>query len=433
MSLLQNQICREMDSTNHTPPKKKVSLGLSALQMLCGLSRRLGIQKVLSPSDLRRAASRSTGLTDWGDDPLADIFDCLVESLEAEGNLTPLGRAMAKHGLIRLLKTRLYIQRELAARPDTTLREIRRPIIVAALPRTGTTLLHNLLSLSEDGRPLLLWETMTPARNSRRLSDPDRRAERARQQVAFLKRWLPTMATMHDVSADGPEECSQLLAYSYLIPLPADSLIGGYRSRLDRLTDAELDHMYQYHRTQLQILQGDSSPQWILKGIAHLIGFGSLLSTYPDACVIQTHRDPCQVVPSVCNLQLLFVEPMFRNLAGYGEAVANSLADRLRRGLEGRDRFPAEQVFDLAYEDLVAQPLESVQRIHDHFGLEFTPRHRQRCEQWLAANPRHKHGVHKYSLEQFGLTEQRIDELYGFYTDRFLKSTPKSSTKPVGV
>jgi hypothetical protein len=432
MFLSKNQICREMDSTTHIPPKK-LSFGFRALQRLCGLSRRLGIQKDLSVTDLRRAASRSTGLTDWGDDPLADLFESLVTSLESDGNLTPLGRAIAKQGLIRLLKARLYIQRELAARPDITQREIRRPIIVAALPRTGTTLLHNLLSLSEDGRPLLLWETMTPARSGRRLSDPDRRLERARQQVAFLNRWLPTMATMHEISADGPEECSQILAYSYLIPLPADSLISGYRSRLDRLTDAELDLMYQYHRAQLQILQGDSSPRWILKGIAHLIGMGSLLGTYPDACVIQTHRDPCKVVPSVCSLQHLFVEPMFRNLAGYGEAVASSLADRLRRGLEGRDRFPAERVFDLAYEDLVAHPLESLQQIHDHFGLEFTPRHRQRCEQWLAANPRHKHGVHKYSLEQFGLTEQRIDELYGFYTDRFLRSAPKRSASTVGA
>jgi len=74
-----------------------------------------------------------------------------------------------------------------------------------------------------------------------------------------------------------------------------------------------------------------------------------------------------------------------------------------------------------------------VRRIHDHFGLEFTSRHRQRCEQWLAANPRHKHGVHKYSLEQFGLTEQRIDELYGFYTDRFLRSAPKRSASTVGA
>lgn len=432
MSLLQNQICREMDSTNHTPPKK-LSLGLSALQMLCGLSRRLGIQKDLSATDLRRAASRSTGLIDWGDDPLADLFENLVASLEADGNLTPLGRAMARQGLTRLLKTRLYLQRELAARPDIPQREIRRPIIIAALPRTGTTLLHNLLSLSEDGRPLLLWETMTPARTGRRLSDSDRRAEHMRRQVAFLKRWLPTMATMHEVSADGPEECSLLLAYSYLLPFPADSLIGGYRSRLDRMSDAEIDLMYQYHRMQLQILQGDTSPQWILKGISHLFGLGSLLATYPDACVIQTHRDPCRVVPSICSLQFLFVEPMFRNLDGYGEAVASSLADHLRRGLDGRDRFPAERVFDLAYEDLVADPLESVRRIHDHFGLEFTSRHRQRCEQWLAANPRHKHGVHKYSLEQFGLTEQRIDELYGFYTDRFLPSAPKRSASTVSV
>lgn len=421
-----------MDSTSRTPSQKP-SVGISALQMLCGLSRRLGIQKDLSATDLRRAASRSTGLTDWGDDPLADLFENLVASLEADGNLTPLGRAIAKHGLIRLLKARLYIQREVAARPQITQREIRRPIIIAALPRTGTTLLHNLLSLSEHGRPLLLWETITPARTGRRLNDPDRRAERARRQVAFLKRWLPTMITMHDMSADGPEECLQILAHSYLLPIPADALVSGYRSRLDRLTDAELDLMYRYHRTQLQILQGDSTPRWILKGISHLIGLGSLLGAYPDACVIQTHRNPCQVVPSVCSLQLLFAKPMFRNLDGYGEAVASSLADRLRRGLDGRDRFPAERVFDLAYEDLVADPLESVQRIHDHFGLEFTSGHRQRCEQWLAANPRHKHGVHKYSLEQFGLTEQRIDELYGFYTDRFLQSAPKRSTSPVGV
>lgn len=274
---------------------------------------------------------------------------------------------------------------------------------------------------------------MNPGRNGRQLSDTDRRAEQMRRQVAFLKRRLPGMATMHEVSADGPEECSLLLAYSYLLPFPADSLIPGYRSRLDEMSDAELDLLYHFHRVQLQILQGETSPQWILKGISHLFGMGSLMATYPDACVIQTHRDPCRVVPSICNLQRMFVEPMFRKLDGYGEAVASSLADRLRRGLDGRDRFPAERVFDLSYDDLVADPLDSVQRIHDHFGLEFTPRHRQRCERWLAANPRHKHGVHKYSLKQLALTEKRIAELYGFYTDRFSVSAPKRSRGLVRV
>lgn len=119
LSRLRNQGCRRMDSKSPTPSRKP-SMGVSVLQTLCTLSRRLGLQKDLSANDLRRAACRSTGLTDWGEDPLGDLFDNLVASLESDGNLTPLGRVMARHGLIRLLKNRLYIQRELAACPDTT-------------------------------------------------------------------------------------------------------------------------------------------------------------------------------------------------------------------------------------------------------------------------------------------------------------------------
>lgn len=397
---------------------------LTLLNALGRVLRLLGVQRDLEWRALRQTAERDTGLDDWGDDPLQELLSTLVHSLESDGRLTPIGRLVARRGLRHVLGTRLYIQRALREQPHCAERPIRRPLFVAGLPRTGTTFLHNLLAQDPVSRPLLTWETAFPAPIHRPGDHgPDRRAEIVRQGLARLKRFVPQMATAHAVHADQPEECSLLLGYAGILPLMAETVFWEYRRRLDQLTDAELITAYQYHRLQLQILQGDAPPgHWVLKATTHVYGLFGLLSVYPDACVVQTHRDPQQIVASSASLVSMFLWQITPARPDFGEALATLLADRIRRGLAARAAFPPERVLDVRYADLVRAPIDTVRRIYDHFGYEYTPDFERLMQLWLYANPQHKHGVHRYSLEQFGLTPQRIDELFADYIRQCLSA-----------
>jgi hypothetical protein len=395
--------------------------------------RRWGWQRPLTLQGILDSACRFTGLSDWGDERFHEPLGVLVESLEQEARLTPLGRLFVNLNLRHFAANRLWVQDYVTKHPDVLAEPVMRPLFVLGLPRTGTTLLYNLLCQDSSRRPLLFWEALQPAPSARvSAGGRDYRLTKARWLVAGMNRWAtPQLKAVHPLKADGPEECTTLLFNTFVCP--AFFLLGDIPRYLEWLRGRGremLPWVYEQHRLYLQVLQhqqGQRTP-WILKSPAHAFALETLLSTYPDACVVQTHRDMKQVIPSACSLfailQGIYSDDV--DTRKLGPQLARLIGDFLRQQGDQEGQLDPRRVYAVDYRSLVADPAATVRDIYRHFGMELEQGMGQRLRDWLAQNPANKHGVHQYDLEQFGLTTAEVEQIFAGYQKRFQTSPERA-------
>ena len=398
------------------PPQARsarLPLSLRALNVLGRGLGRVGLgPRPLSASSIEDAARRATGLDDFGESGWRDALHVLVPSFENEAQLSPFGRIAIKVLIRRALEARLGLVALAKREPSIAAERLPRPVFVVGFPRTGTTLLFNLLAQAEEARPLLGWEayeTLPPP--GRR----DRRIRKHRRAIRSLRRVRPELWELHPVEVEGPEECLPLLLRA--VTTDAWLLYGrlpSYEAWLAQAPETAHDAAYRFHRLQLQVLQWQRpGGRWLLKSPAHLDALPSLLCAYPDACIVRTHRDLAKVLPSTCSL-LGLIRSLFSDavdeteLGRYALDAARRRLDRMRSPLPETMR---ERILDVEYADLVADPLGTVARIHAHFDLPQDEGLRTRMEAWMAAHPRHEHGRHRYTLEQFGLAAEEVEAL----------------------
>lgn len=376
----------------------------------------------LRKSSLLTAAQHQTGLSDWGDEGFLRPLQILLDSLEREANLTFLGRCLQRRYCLRLLTNRLLLQRDFQQFPAIAAVPIRRPLFVLGLPRTGTTLLHNLLAQDPSNRWTRLWELTfpspppdgaKPALNAQRIADT-RRIVRGYDFIA------PHFAIAHRLNPLGPEECNSFFEHDFanlLFELRAH--IPTYSAWLER---QEMLTQYRYYRQQLQLLSWRCpGERWLLKAPAHLLHLAALLAVFPDACIVQTHRDPLTVVPSMCSLaaiaQSAFTDPV--DCQAIGQHWLGRWSRGIAQAMAVRQSAPSEQFCDVQYGDLVRDPVGTVRRIYAAFDLPFPPILAENIHRWLAENPRHKHGAHRYSLDQFGLSATEVKGAFADYCQQF--------------
>lgn len=389
------------------------------------LLRAVGLRRPLCAESILRAASRQSGLSDWGsDDSFREGLENLVQSCEKDCHLSPLGRILLRQAFIQHLRTRLHLQEWIKKEPSIRNEEIRRPLFVVGYPRTGTTLLHNLLCQDRRGRPLLLWEALDPVPPPDfHLGLDDPRIDRARWFVRLTSRYLaPRMNVIHPLHAEGPEECTYLLFNSFRTP--AFSLMGsvvGYREWLRERGDGERLSVYEEYRRQLQFLQwGRPGRYWVLKSPLHIWGLDALLRLFPDALVVQTHRDMSKVVASTGSLMAV-TRTMYSDhidCQRIRDEVWEHFHDFHEPMLRARAAHPG-RVFDLHYRNLIRDPAAAVRSIQEYFGMTPDKGMEERVRQWVAHHPANKHGVHRYDLAQFSMTKADIDKLYGDYHEQF--------------
>jgi hypothetical protein len=179
---------------------------------------------------------------------------------------------------------------------------------------------------------------------------------------------------------------------------------------------------YRFYRQQLQLLGWHwSGDHWVLKAPVHLFNLDALLTVFPDACIVQTHRDPLKVLPSACSLYAI-VRGVYTDrvdLRAISEQLLNLLANGLEREMQVRESALAEQFYDVNYSTLVQDPIGTVRRLYEYFGYTFNPRMEENLNRWISENPQHKHGIHRYSLEQFGLEPKVVNRRFVNYRQRF--------------
>jgi hypothetical protein len=382
----------------------------------------MGVARVsLDEASLIAAARRESGLQDFADEGFREPLRHLLASLEEEAQLHPLGRLLLRQSLVRALVNRLRLEDLCQRHPEIGELPVREPVFILGLQRTGTTLLHRLLTCQPALRPLLSWEALNPApfpggapRGGR---DPRMRpAELAERGLRYL---APGFFAIHPVEAHAPEEDVLLLDLSFISPTADATLYVPRYSMWIRNTDQR--PAYQMLRRAIQLLLWQRPGRWLGKTPHHLENLDALLDVFPDAKIIQTHRDPLRVVASYASM-LAHGRAIFSDRVD-PEDVGAQLAERavraVTRAMQVRERAPSRSFLDVTYPDLLADPLKQIRRIHDFLGLPLAPATEASMQRWLAANPQDKRGVHRYRLEDFRLDRSRLERSFEPYRQRF--------------
>ena len=347
----------------------------------------------------------------------------MVDSLERDARLTPFGRFFAKRQLMELLTQRLQLVDARKRIPAISQQRIARPLVVMGLPRTGTTLLYGLLASDPAHRAPLSWEIDDPCPPPRANTyASDKRIRRTERRFEQLRQLAPGFQAIHPIGALLPQECIVLTASAFRsIRFEMCFDVASYQQWL---RTADMAPAYAWHRRFLEHLQSHHAlERWVVKSPGHLGPVDALLGEYPDAMVVQTHRDPLKVVPSVSSLEYTMrcvasddVDPV-----ALGQQQLEQWSGFLREGLEARARMPqhANQFLDLHFHEIVADPVGCVARIYDHFGLELSAEAEVRMRDYLAGNPRDAHGTHEYTLDMFGLRRDAVWDAFREYNERF--------------
>jgi hypothetical protein len=375
----------------------------------------------LDEASLIAAARRETGLHDFVDESFRGPLRQLLSSLEEEAHLHPLGRLLLRQSLVRALVNRLRLEDLCKRHPEIRELPVREPVFVLGLQRTGTTLLHRLLTCEPALRPLLSWEALNPAPFPGVAAsggrDPRMRlAEIAERGLRYL---APEFFAIHPVEAHAPEEDVLLLDLSFMSPT-ADATLSVPRYSA-WLRDTDQRPSYRMFRRAIQLLLWQRSGRWLGKTPHHLENLDALLDVFPDAKIIQTHRDPVRVVASYASM-MAHGRAVFSDRVDaheVGAQLAGRAVRAVTRAMQVRERASGGSFCDVAYPDLLADPLKEIRRIYDFLGLPLAPETEASMQRWLAANPQNKRGVHRYRLEDFGLDRAQLERGFEPYRQRF--------------
>jgi hypothetical protein len=399
-------------------------IGLRILNGMGGALRAAGWPLVrLDEASLLERATKTTGLTDFGTPAFRDPLRRLLDAFENEASLTTLGRLIARTDVVRLLENRLRMEETHKHHPEIAAGPIQKPIFIIGLPRTGTTILHELMAQDSCNRVPLTWEVYRPwPAPERRSYETDRRIAEIDKHFRGVDRIIPGFQAMHPMGARLPQECVALTAHDFATMIyHTTHNVPSYQAWLEQ---SDLRWVYQSHRRQLQYLQWRcAGERWVLKSPGHLWALDALLAVYPDARIVQTHRDPLKVIASLTSLITLL-----RSMASdriEPRQIAEDWTRRLAAGLEESMRVRASgslaerQVFDVHFTEFMHDEVGMVRRIYEYFGLQLSEEAEARMRRFLAANPKDKHGAHRYTLAQAGLDPAVERRRYASYQQHF--------------
>lgn len=366
------------------------------------------------------AARKETGLTDYGDEAIIEGLSALTDALNHEARLTERGKAIVEKTLIDTLVGRLRVEDHLAKHPELLDRPIEKPMFVFGLPRTGTTLVINLLHADPARRCFIRWESITPVpppKAGEFTTDPRYAAEQARLDMSV--KYAPHISAMHHEDADSPSECQFSMAPSFCAQVfDSQWRIPSYRRWLFA---ADYLPAFRYQKRLFQVLQSEAPGRWTLKNPWHPLFLDDLTTVYPDAQLVMTHRDPAEVVASACSL-VRAVQDMFSDQIDPLEVAAGQIETfdlMIARQDAYRAKHGQDSIYDIDYKALVRDPLDEMRKLYAHFGEPLTPEAESAMQTFLTANPKGKHGKHEYSLADFGLTREGVREHFRDYIERF--------------
>lgn len=374
----------------------------------------------LESNALVNQARKSAGHSDFGEPRVSPALSILAESLDCEANLHPLGRFLMRAHLTGLLTTRLRLVNEWR-NPDRPCEPVRVPLFITGMPRSGSTFLHELLAQDPALRVPRVWEVMFPLKTPVRTA----RDPRIRKTAACLwlfRRIARRADAVHPLRAETPQECVAIHSYALLSEeFLTTCRVPAYESFLHA---ADLIPAYAWQRRFLQHLQsGEPARRWVLKSPDHAYGLDAIFSVFPDARIVQTHRNPADVLKSsielVDVLQRTFARPRDRREHGLREA--RMLAEAMERLMQFRERRPdlEGRFLDLSYSELVGDPMAAVGRIYRHAEMELSAVAAEAMRRLVGARSRYPHRHRRASLADLGIDERAEAPRFRHYCFRF--------------
>lgn len=379
-----------------------------------------------APERLIATACDETGSDDFGEEPgyqgWREGLQRLTDGLVNEARLSAIGVEIAHLDVMRALKNRLDVIAYRTRHPEIAERPVTAPIVIVGQPRTGTTILYDLLAQDPELRAPLTWEVDAPCPVPQpETYHTDPRIAQTQAGIELSERIIPGFLAFHPMGALVGQECVRITASEFT------SMIFSVQYRLPsyyRWLLYEADHAgaYRFHRIFLQHLQSGVPGHWLLKSPAHLWHLDDLLAEYPDALIVQTHRDPLNVISSIAALTH-HLRRMGTDESNVAECAAQSYEEivvGLEREMALRDRgsIPAGRVVDVLFADFMNDPWTTIKDIYDRLGRELRPDAAQRMRDFLAAHPGDG-GAARYTWADTGLDAGEVRERVRAYQDRY--------------
>ncbi|MFW2387034.1 MAG: sulfotransferase family protein, partial [Polyangiales bacterium] len=371
-------------------------------------------------------AKRKVGMSDFGDQAFLEPLEVLIDSINREAALNPVGRLIIRGRIVGILINKLVAQDTIKKHPEILEISVEAPIVIAGLARTGTTMLQRLVAQDPGIRSLASWEAINPAPHTKRHAGngEDPRIAQAAKAAKGLKYMSPGFFAIHPAEPDAPEEEVILLEQAFLTTTPEAMMnVPTYSQWLEKQ-----DHVpaYQALERMMQYLQwqrpGPNQPvRWVLKTPHHQEYFDPLLEVFPKATLVHTHRDPLKTSPSLfsmlTHLQMIFSDEVVPNRVA--EHWLGKIENMARRTMATRDRVNDRGFIDVSYYDLIKDPVPEVERIYRAAGAELSAAAREAMQASRKVNKQHKYGRHKYSLADFGMSEDDVERRIATYRARF--------------
>ena len=371
----------------------------------------------LRADELCGEAMLLTGLDDFGGpdsggDDFREPLEVLLHSAETEADLHLVGRHRFRETVLRLLTGRLRLREYARRDPGVLAERVAAPVVVTGSPRSGSSILHQLLALDPALRAPLSWEFWcpTPPPDPAATADAELRVALADRDLRLSGRLAPAFQGMHEMSSTMTRECVAAQAFS----LRSDDLWGIFSlpSYQDYLLTADMRPAYDWHRRVLQVLQRRTpGTRWVLKAPSHLATLDELFTAYPDAELVVTHRDPLEVLSSVCSL--LATLQWGHSTEIDMDQVARTQLERNAALLDGlvdwRAAHPQARVHDVDYAAYLRDPLAAVERLAGRLGHALSTAAREAMAGHLRSHPQGRDGGHRHDLARLGFTEEQVE------------------------
>jgi Sulfotransferase family len=382
------------------------------------MAERLDVDRIVEQ------ALATTGLDDFGDPTWRDGFERLVDSLEREAALSDLGHPIVEGELVGYLADRSRIVDERRTDPSIGAADVVPPIVIVGQGRTGTTILHDLLAQDPASRVPLTWEVDRPCpRPETATYESDPRIDEVDATLAGVDLVLPGFRAMHPMGARLAQECVRITASDFRSMIfPTQYRVPTYAHWL--LFEADMRPAYRWHRMFLQHLQSrHPTDRWVLKSPGHIWSLDALLGEYPEALLIQTHRDPVRIIASLGSLIA-----RLRSLASDDTSIPEAAREFADYVIEGLDRsviaredgtVDAKHVVDVQFAEFMADPFATIRVVYERLGLELPGDALQRMQKFLADNPQDRYGRHHYTFAETELDEGELRERTRRYQDFF--------------
>ena len=382
------------------------------------------MSQVSDRATLAARAETATGLSDFGDPWIFENLDALIPVLNSESELTEIGVAGAETMIVTALSNRLRHVQLIKDHPEILDEEIDVAAVVVGLPRTGSTMLHRMLSSAPGMTGVKWWEAQNYAPFAEEApGDPEPRRVAAKYYLDYMLEHAPDLMSIHPMSIDQSDEeliilgllfSSTMIEGMYYVPTYARWLVENSRTRCY----ADLKEILQSLQWQDK---GRKGAKWVLKTPGHLMALDGVLETFPEAKIVMTHRDPVQTVPSYCSMMTtLYHMASTVERERIGAFWEKRLAELLDLFMSVRSKAGPDSFIDVRYTDTTTKPIEEGKRVLTEAGIEVTPEIVAGMAEWVEANKREGRAPHRYALEDFGLTREQVEHDFADYRAAFL-------------